>query len=301
MYDSNNDAHEFIADGRDAAIEKACKFFGVEQDELEIKGFETGDVYGLGGRAVIVAELKGRSRPAPRSDEGRRDEGRRDRGEGRRGERDRGRREGGRDRGDGGRDRSRSRRPRREEARVEIDEPTEPSVATVQGEIGELGQFVQGLVERMDLGPFDISESEDGDLLVIEVRGTAAAALSASEGRAGDAIQLLANQAAARVAPERQRVVVDIEGDADARDELLGSMARRVAKRALDTGRSVAVDPMNGKDRRSIHMAIREIDDVASMSIGEGRYRQVVVVPEGAPEYEEASRESGQASSRSDG
>jgi hypothetical protein len=28
------------------------------------------------------------------------------------------------------------------------------------------------------------------------------------------------------------------------------------------------------------------------MSVGEGRYRQVVVVPEGAPEYDEALRQS---------
>ena len=49
---------------------------------------------------------------------------------------------------------------------------------------------------------------------------------------------------------------------------------------------------MNGRDRRTIHIKIREIDDVATMSIGEGRYRQVLVVPEGAPEYDEAVSES---------
>jgi hypothetical protein len=42
------------------------------------------------------------------------------------------------------------------------------------------------------------------------------------------------------------------------------------------------------------------MDDVATMSMGEGRYRQVIVVPEGAPEYEDAARESDAAESRSD-
>ena len=46
---------------------------------------------------------------------------------------------------------------------------------------------------------------------------------------------------------------------------------------------------MNAKDRRAIHIALREEDGIATMSIGDrGDYRQVVVVPEGAPEYEEA-------------
>ena len=49
---------------------------------------------------------------------------------------------------------------------------------------------------------------------------------------------------------------------------------------------------MNSRDRRIIHVTIRDIDDVETMSIGEGRYRQVLVVPEGAAEYEDARDES---------
>ena len=65
-------------------------------------------------------------------------------------------------------------------------------------------------------------------------------------------------------------------------------VAERAAERARETGRTVALDPMGPRDRRSIHVALRESDGVATMSAGEGRYRQVLVVPEGAPEYEEA-------------
>ena len=36
-------------------------------------------------------------------------------------------------------------------------------------------------------------------------------------------------------------------------------------------------------------------DDVATMSTGTGRYRQVVVVPKGAPEFDEAQRSSQEA------
>ena len=63
---------------------------------------------------------------------------------------------------------------------------------------------------------------------------------------------------------------------------------RDLAKRALQTGRVVALDPMNGRDRRAIHVALRDRDNVATMSEGAGLYRQVIVVPEGAEEFEEA-------------
>jgi hypothetical protein len=45
-----------------------------------------------------------------------------------------------------------------------------------------------------------------------------------------------------------------------------------------------------------VHVALRDREGVATTSVGSGRYRQVLVVPEGAPEYEEARRQSESAS-----
>ena len=82
--------------------------------------------------------------------------------------------------------------------------------------------------------------------------------------------------------------MIDAEGDEERRESFLERVATRAAKRAADSGRAVALDAMNGRDRRAVHLALKDEDGVATMSIGEGRYRQVLVVPEGAPEYDEA-------------
>ncbi len=181
-----------------------------------------------------------------------------------------------------------------------VSAPTEPSVGTMDGELGEVGEYVLGLIERMDLGPFEIAENTEGELVIFEIRGAAATELAQGEGRSVDAIQLLANQAAMQLDDDAPRVVVDIEGSAEARESLLDRLAKRVARRARESGRSVALDPMNARDRRLVHVALRDEDEVATMSMGEGRYRQVLVVPSGAPEFEEASRESDSAGDRGD-
>lgn len=144
----------------------------------------------------------------------------------------------------------------------------------------------------MKLGSFDISESSEGDFLIYQLSGPAADALQSGDGRATDALQLVANQVSMRQSEDSPRIVVDVEGGGDEREETLGRLADRAVKRAKETGRSIALDPMNGRDRRTIHINIREAEGVATMSIGEGRYRQVLVVPEGAPEYDEAVAES---------
>ncbi len=150
---------------------------------------------------------------------------------------------------------------------------------------------MKGAIERLGLGSFEIGESEDGDIVVFEVKGAGARVLAHGDGRAVDALQLLVNQSAMRAGDDAKRVVLDVEGNTDAREEFLERLAERVVKRAKDGGHSVALDPMNARERRTIHLSVREHRGMATMSIGEGRYRQVVVVPAGADEYEEALRQ----------
>jgi len=174
-----------------------------------------------------------------------------------------------------------------------------PSKGTAIGELGEYGEFVLGMVERMQIGSFELSETEDGEFVVLELKGDAAVALGSGDNRVIGALQLLVNQAAMRADESPKRIVLDCGGDdGDEHLSFLERQAGRAAKRALDTGRSVALDPMNPRDRRALHVAVRDIDDCVTMSVGTGRYRQVVIVPKGADEYEEALKASQDAQAR---
>lgn len=323
MYDPKSEHHEFFGANRDEAVAKAASYFGVSEDELNISELGEGDVSGLTGRAVVVAIPSGAARPS-RSDRGesadrgfdresrgrgRDRDGGRDRDRGRGGDRDRGR-GGDRDRGRGG-DRDRGRGPDRDRSddrggRPERAEPAAapavegPSEATKIGELSPPSEFVAGVIERLQVGSFEIEEGDDDDLCVIQIRGAAAQNMTGGDGRAVDAIQLLANQAALRVEDDAPRVVLDVDGDREQRESYLEDLAQRAARRAIKISRPVALDPMNGRERRVLHVALRDSDEVATMSTGEGRYRQVVVVPKGAPEYEEARRSSEEAASRED-
>jgi predicted RNA-binding protein Jag len=303
MYDPKSEAREFLGDDAAEATAKACSYFGREASALTVR--EVTGVSGLGARVIVVAQpvdarMPSRERgPEARGfDEGR---GGRERERGGRGERG-GRERGGRDRERGGRggregrgerggrfEGRREPRSEREEPAVEAaPEPTEPSVGTPRGPLGETGEYVKGLVERMDLGPFEIERVEQEGVEVFQITGAAASGLTGGDGRTPDAIQLLANQASARLGDDAPRVVIDVEGNYERREQFLFRVAERAAARAKETGRTVALDPMSPRDRRSIHVGLRDAEGVATLSVGEGRYRQVLVVPEGAPEYEEA-------------
>jgi spoIIIJ-associated protein len=302
MYDPKSEPREFLGDDVADATTKAASYFGLAASALLVR--EVPNVSGLGGRTIVVALPA----DAPRhtgggggGDRGREPRAREERGGRDRGGRDGGRDRGGRDRGGrGGRDRGGRERGGREfggrdreldeaPAAAEVaPEPEGPSIGTARGELGTVGDYVKGLIERMGLGPFEIERIEQDGVEVFRVEGAAAQGLTGGDGRTPDAIQLLANQVSARAGDDAPRVVVDVAGNHERREAFLFRVAERAAARARETGRTVALDPMGPRDRRSIHVALRDATDVATMSVGEGSYRQVMVVPEGAPEFAEA-------------
>ncbi len=287
MYDRKNEANEFVADTIEEAKAAAVRFYDMDESELRISQAPAGEIYGLGGRAAIVAIPKNAKPPTPSRDGGEGGRGR-DRGERRErgGRGDRGGR-GRRDRGDRG-DRGDRREGRAEAPAATPAEAGPLGKATRSGDVGRVGEFVAGVMERLRIGDLEISESSEGDMLVIQMGGDAVKNLHDADARATDALQLLANQAAKQGDDDAPRVVIEIDGESDDRESSLQELAARALKRARSTSRSIALDPMSPRDRRVIHLAVRDEEGVATMSIGSGRFRQVLVVPEGAREYEEA-------------
>ena len=280
MYDTRREPNEFIADSLDEARAKAATFFEVDENDLTVVVAADGEIFGAAGRTVIVSMPKNlAARPSRPSGDGgsergprRESHGGRDRGEGR------GRERGGREtRGRGGRserggERGGRERPSapREQLEPVVPKAVESSKGTAKEKLSELGEFLQGAVELMKLGDFDISESLEGDFLIFQLRGPAADALQSGDGRTTDALQLVVNQVAMRQSDDAPRVVVDVEGGGDERESTMGRLADRAIKRARETGRSVALDPMNSRDRRAIHLAIRDEENVAT-PYGHGR------------------------------
>ena len=67
------------------------------------------------------------------------------------------------------------------------------------------------------------------------------------------------------------------------REETLKALAARMAKKALKTGRPVALEPMNPYERRIIHAVITDIEGVTSKSTGEEPNRKVIIKPPAKP------------------
>jgi spoIIIJ-associated protein len=72
------------------------------------------------------------------------------------------------------------------------------------------------------------------------------------------------------------------EGFREARDAALTVEARRLAAEVRESGHALMMEPLNAYDRRIVHLAIQDMTDVRTYSVGEGMDRRVTIAPRDA-------------------
>ena len=127
--------------------------------------------------------------------------------------------------------------------------------------------------------PAAVEVTEDAEQIVLTM--TSEQSMGVLIGKGGqtlNAIELLVRTIAqTRLHTLDKHIVVDAEGYRERHAEQLREIARQAAQQVLDTEEPVPLEPMTPRDRRTVHMAIAEIDGVVSASAGVEPYRHVLV------------------------
>ena len=118
---------------------------------------------------------------------------------------------------------------------------------------------------------------------MLDVRGQDTDALIGYRGKTLAALQHITRLLVGRELADRVRLVVDVKGFKARREKSLDRLAHRMADQALNSKRTVALEPMPPHERRIIHLALVDHPDVITESSGEGEARRVVIVPKELP------------------
>ena len=114
---------------------------------------------------------------------------------------------------------------------------------------------------------------------VFEIEGDDSGLLIGSRGETLRALQFIVSFLVSRRMGERTNLMVDVEGYQQRRYDSVANLARRVAQRVAQRGRSIPLEPMPPNERRQVHMALADSDDVETESDGYGDRRKVVIHP----------------------
>ena len=121
-----------------------------------------------------------------------------------------------------------------------------------------------------------ISVSLKENAALISLDGEDMGALIGRRGETLEALRVL-TALAANKGGGYYKININVGNYREKREQALTSLANRIAKQVLSSGRNRTLEPMSPYERRIIHTAVQSIEGVESNSVGEGENRRVVI------------------------
>ena len=162
-------------------------------------------------------------------------------------------------------------------------------ITVKQDESKRAVEFIDGLLAIM--GVKGVSEIDPAaENLTINIRTENSARVIGKRGDVLDAIQCMAGAVANIGKDEYKKVVVDCENYREHREQTLKELAKKLASKAVESGRKMILEPMSPYERRIIHAALVDNTEVKTISEGREPARYIVVIPNNAKPYDRGVR-----------
>lgn len=110
-------------------------------------------------------------------------------------------------------------------------------------------------------------KSSDGSLII------------GKNGQTLDALEHVVNLIVNRNEATRLKINIDTEQYRFHQEERLRELASKALEQVKASGKPYRFEPMNAKDRRVIHIALKDIEGIETFSEGEGMFRKVAIRP----------------------
>jgi spoIIIJ-associated protein len=129
---------------------------------------------------------------------------------------------------------------------------------------------------------YRVSATENDEKgIVLDISGGDPGPVIGRHGATIDAIEHLASAVAFPPGAERRTLAVDAQGYRARRERRLRELAGQAAEEAIRENAPMELDPMSAAERKVVHLALADREDVTTSSDGREPERFVVVWPQG--------------------
>jgi spoIIIJ-associated protein len=135
------------------------------------------------------------------------------------------------------------------------------------------------ILERMGEKAEARAVSASDESIEIEIKGDGSGILIGRHGQTLDALEYLVNRVIARRIRDAVPIMLETESYRARRRQQLHRMALSMGEKAKREHQAVKLDPMPPRDRRIIHLALKDDPLISTRSSGEGFIRSVEIVP----------------------
>lgn len=139
-------------------------------------------------------------------------------------------------------------------------------------------EILSHILQHVDL-PTVIEWESKNDHFYLNIISNGSGLLIGKRGKTLNALQYLVSKILQKEIGENYSVIVDTENYRTKREVSLTELAQQLSEKVKKSHRPLTTGPMNAQDRRIIHLALKEDQEVRTKSKGEGTLRRVVIYP----------------------
>ena len=137
--------------------------------------------------------------------------------------------------------------------------------------------YLRNILNALGLTEIEMTVKEDEDGAEINLEGEGIGYVIGRRGDTLNALQYLTGLVANHVENNYYRISINTGNYREKREKTLEILGRKLAFKASKTGAKTALEPMNPYERRIIHSALQDYNDINTYSEGEEPFRRVVV------------------------
>ena len=127
-----------------------------------------------------------------------------------------------------------------------------------------------------------VKPGTDPSEFVLDIRGDSTALLIGRRGQTLEALQhILSRIVAEKLGPDGAQPIVDAEDYRGKRVRSLEDMALRMGEKAKRSRKTQELEALSARDRRVVHLALKDDPWVTTESVGNGAFRRLLIIPEG--------------------
>lgn len=160
-------------------------------------------------------------------------------------------------------------------------------------------QFLRDVLNNMKLESVVIEKKEIEGGIEFNLSGEDVGFVIGRRGETLDSLQYLTSLVANHSDNSYFKVTIDTGNYREKREKTLEILGRKLAFKAIKTGRKTSLEPMNPYERRIIHTSVQKVNGAISWSEGENANRHVVIGPD--PKYKRYQRNSNSGYNRGRG
>ena len=143
-------------------------------------------------------------------------------------------------------------------------------------QIEKLQNFLSGFINIANL-KIDVSTRENDDEIFIDLIGEDCNKLIGEHGETINALQYILSVFNNHISRHSKKIRLDVDSFRQKRKQTIESLANRMAKKVLETGKSIKLEPMSAYERRLVHKIVYKFKDLESHSYGKEPKRFLVI------------------------